>query len=182
MQKNRNVLSQFFIKQEKLHFGPKISTQNRIFALCYCNFMKKVTKTFQLGMIHIWRPWKLPNFQDHPPPLSIYVQISSNPLTLDVQFQTNLPSPNDKQSWSPIYMLSNPSFRSAFVFSINSLILPGFSLTSFNCAEASLSAFSWLYTLVCVVVKKFRKCLLFIITLFFIRTKALILVKISGTS
>ena len=50
-------------------------------------------------------------------------------------------------------MLSGPSFRSAFVFSINSLILPGFPLTSFNLAEASLSAFSWLYILVCGVVQ-----------------------------
>ena len=39
-------------------------------------------------MIHIWRPWKLSNFQDPPPHLSIYVQNSSTPLTLDVQFQT----------------------------------------------------------------------------------------------
>ena len=39
-----------------------------------------------------------------------------------------------------------------FRFSINSLILPGFPLTSFHLAEASLSAFSWLYTLVCTVV------------------------------
>ena len=45
-------------------------------------------------------------------------------------------------------MLSGPSFRSAFVFGINSLILSGFPLTSFDLAEASLSAFSWLHTLV----------------------------------
>ena len=44
-------------------------------------------------------------------------------------------------------MLSGPSFRSAFVFGINSLILSGFPLTSFDLAEAS-SAFSWLHTLV----------------------------------
>ena len=37
-------------------------------------------------------------------------------------------------------MLSGPSFRSAFVFGINSLILSGFPLTSFDLAEASLSA------------------------------------------
>ena len=42
-------------------------------------------------------------------------------------------------------MLSGPSFRSAFVFGINSLILSGFPLTSFDLAEASLSAFSWLH-------------------------------------
>ena len=51
-------------------------------------------------------------------------------------------------------MLSRPSFRSAFVFSINSLILSGFPLISFHLAEASLSAFSWFYTLVCAVVQK----------------------------
>ena len=49
-------------------------------------------------------------------------------------------------------MLSVPSFRSAFVFSVNSLI----PLASFNLAEASLSAFLWLYTLVCAVVKKYH--------------------------
>ena len=49
-------------------------------------------------------------------------------------------------------MLSGPSFRSVFVFSINSLILSRLPSTSFHLAEASLSAFLWLYTLVCVVV------------------------------
>ena len=49
-------------------------------------------------------------------------------------------------------MLSSSSLRSDFVFSINSLILPGFPLTSFHLAEASLSTFLWLYTLVCVCV------------------------------
>ena len=53
-------------------------------------------------------------------------------------------------------MLSGPSFRSAFVFSINSLILSGFPLISFHLAEASLSAFSWLYTLVCAVVQNYN--------------------------
>ena len=46
-------------------------------------------------------------------------------------------------------MLSGPSFRSPFVFSIKSLTLPGFHLISFHSAEVSLSAFSWFYTLVC---------------------------------
>ena len=45
-------------------------------------------------------------------------------------------------------MLSGPSFTSTFVFSINSLILSGFPLTSLHLAEALLSAFLWLYTLV----------------------------------
>ena len=51
-------------------------------------------------------------------------------------------------------MLSGPSFRSAFVFSINLLILSGFS---FHLAEASLSAFLWLYTLVCAVVRTYHE-------------------------
>ena len=62
-------------------------------------------------------------------------------------------------------MLLGPSFRSAFVFSINFLILSGFSLTSFHLVEASLSTFLWLYTLVCLCVqlsKNITKCLLFV--------------------
>ena len=47
-------------------------------------------------------------------------------------------------------MLSGPSFRSNFVFSINSLILSGFPLTTFHLAEASLS-------LVSAVVQKYHE-------------------------
>ena len=54
-------------------------------------------------------------------------------------------------------MLSGPSFRSAFVFNINSLILSGFPLTFFHLVEALLSAFPWIYTLVCAVVQKYHK-------------------------
>ena len=54
-------------------------------------------------------------------------------------------------------MLSGPSFTPAFAFSINSLILSVFLLTSFHLAEASLSPFSWLYTLVCAVVQKYHE-------------------------
>ena len=54
-------------------------------------------------------------------------------------------------------MLSIPSFRSAFLFSINSLILSGFPLTSFHLAEASLSPFLWLYTPVCAVVQRYHE-------------------------
>ena len=54
-------------------------------------------------------------------------------------------------------MLSGPSFRSTFVFSISPLILYGFPLTSFHLAEVSLSALSWLYTLACAVVQKYRE-------------------------
>ena len=48
-------------------------------------------------------------------------------------------------------MLSGLSFRSIFVFSINSLILSGFPLTSFHSVEVSLSA------LVCAVFQKYHE-------------------------
>ena len=54
-------------------------------------------------------------------------------------------------------MVSGPAFRWAFVFSINLLILSVFSLTSFHLAEASLSAFSWVCTLVSAVVQKYHE-------------------------
>ena len=56
-------------------------------------------------------------------------------------------------------MLSGPSFRLAFVFIINLLILPGFPFTSFHLTEASLSVISWLYTLVSAVVQKYHEML-----------------------
>ena len=105
-----------------------------------------------------------------PIPLSIHVQNYTNPLTLGVQFQTNPP---------PLQMITNQfqgniiqgclsyvirSFlQVGFRFSINSLILSGFPLTSFYLAEASLSAFPWHYTLVCKLSKNITKCLLFMI-------------------
>ena len=52
-------------------------------------------------------------------------------------------------------MLTGPSLRSAFIFSINSLILPGFPLTSFHLAEASLSISLWLCTLVSAIAQKY---------------------------
>ena len=50
-------------------------------------------------------------------------------------------------------MLSGPSFRPAFFFIINSVILSGFPLTSFHLAEAALFTFSWLL-LSCVQLSK----------------------------
>ena len=63
-------------------------------------------------------------------------------------------------------MLSGPSFRPAFVFSINSLILSSFPLTFFHLAEVSLSAFSRLYTLVCAVVQNYLQIFIFLIFIF----------------
>ena len=104
------------------------------------------------------------------PLVHLHSNSAPSSLTLDVQFQTastpHPPFPNDNQSIKKAYskddyyILSGPSFRSAFVFSINPLILSGFPLTSFHLAEA----FSWLYTLECAIVQKYHaKCILFII-------------------
>ena len=54
-------------------------------------------------------------------------------------------------------MLSSSSLRSAYVFSINSVILSGFPLTSFHLGEVSISTFLWLYTLECAVVQKYHQ-------------------------
>ena len=48
--------------------------------------------SIKLGMIHIWRPWKMSNFQDLPPPLVHLRPKFFNHFTLDVQFQT-IPPP-----------------------------------------------------------------------------------------
>ena len=122
---------------------------------------------------------KMFQFSGPPTPLSIYVQNSSMPLTLDIQFQ-RIPLPpsflpsfqiitNQKsiiQGWL-LYMLSGPSFRSAFVFIINSLILSGFPLTSFHLAEASLSTFCGFIPLRVQLSKTITKCLLFAIIYIF---------------
>ena len=50
-----------------------------------------------------------------------------------------------------------PLGKSVFVFRINLLILYRFPLTSFHLAEASLSACSWLYTVVSAAVQKYHE-------------------------
>ena len=84
-------------------------------------------------------------------------------MIFDVQLlkRTAPPSPNDNQS---IKGKQNPRiviiwyhfFRLAFVFSIISLNLPGFQLTS-----SPLSPFSWIYTLIYAVVQNITKCLFY---------------------
>ena len=75
---------------------------------------------------------KFYNFQDPSPFLFIYVHL----LDLRRLILKEFISPNDnqsikrKQSRDGYYILSGPSFRSVFVYSINSLILPGSPLTS----------------------------------------------------
>ena len=127
-----------------------------------------------LGMIHIWRPWKLSNFQDPPPPCPSGSKILPHPWFCTSNFRQPSPSPNDNQSikrkHNPMMTIICyqvlPSFRSAFVFSINPLILYyGFLLTSFHLAEASLLYFLLRgFTLLCVLLSEnLKKCLLFII-------------------
>ena len=60
-------------------------------------------------------------------------------------------------------MLLGPSFRLAFVFSINLSNLSGFPLTSFHLNEASLSVFLWFVYTLKQLSKNITKCLLFII-------------------
>ena len=113
---------------------------------------------------------RLENFQElkfQAPCSFIYVQNSSTPLTLDVQLQANPPSPppptplllqmvtsqlkeNIIQGW--ILHVIKSFLQVGFRFQYQTLTLSGFPSTSFHLAEASLSAISWLYALVCAVV------------------------------
>ena len=114
---------------------------------------------------------KIVQFSRPPTPFSIYVQNSSTFLNSDVQFQTTPLSKWEPINWKKTqskddyYMLSGPSFKSSFVFSINPLILTGFPLTSFHLAEASLLYFLLHgFTILCVQLSEnIEKCLLFII-------------------
>ena len=120
-------------------------------------------------MMHIWHPRKLSNFQDPTPPLSIYVQNSSTPLTFDVQFQTN----------PPLHMIFNRLkeviIQGLLLYVIRSFLQVGvrFQYQFINLARLSfdLFSFSWslticffvaLYFCVCSC-PKVLKCPLFII-------------------
>ena len=101
-----------------------------------------------------------PIFKTPHPPCPYYVQHPSTPLTLDVHIQTNPTlSPNDnqwiKRTHNPrMTIICHQVLSSRWFFSINSLIFSDFPFNSFHLAEASLSAFLWLYILVCVVTLK----------------------------
>ena len=64
-------------------------------------------------------------------------------------------------------MLSGPSFKSVFIFSINSLILSGFSLTSFHLVKTHYLLFRGFILLSVQLSKNITKCLLFIIIYIF---------------
>ena len=111
-------------------------------------------------MIHIWRPRKLSYFKDPSLPLSIYFQNPCTPWpwTSNFKRKSSLQMITN-QLKENIIQGSDLSLRLVFVFNTNSLILSGSPLTSFHLAEASLSVFSWLYTLVCPVVQKYHDML-----------------------
>ena len=118
------------------------------------------TRVFVYGMIHIWCPWKLSNFQNPPHHLSIYVQNSFIPLSLDVQFQMNPPLQ------IIINQLKENIIKGWLLYDVRSFLQVGFRFQfqlvnlvclSFHLDKASLSAFSWLYTLVCVAVQNYNE-------------------------
>ena len=115
-------------------------------------------------MIHIWRPWKLSNFQDpHPPYLSTSKHLSPSWLWTSnfkqtapsLQMITNELKENLIQGW--LLYLIRSLLRFGSRFHINSLILFCFPLTSFHSDDTSLSAFLWLYTFACAVVQKYHE-------------------------
>ena len=118
-----------------------------------------------LGMIHIWRPWKLSSFQYPQPPCSSTFKNLPAHWPWTSNFKLSPPSPNGNQS---IQIKHNPRttlicyqiLPSAFIFSINSLFSSSFHLTFFTFSW-SLSAISWLYSLACEVVQNITKCTLF---------------------
>ena len=114
-------------------------------------------------MIYISWPWKLSNFQD-PLRLSIYIQNSSTPLTLGVQFQTNLlpqHSTNDNNQ------LKENIIQRGLLYVIRSFFQVGFhlqyQLINFVCLSSDFFSFTWSLTIcLCValyscVVQKYHE-------------------------
>ena len=105
---------------------------------------------------HIWRPWKLSNFQDPPTTLSIYVQNSSTPLTLDVQFQTTPPlqmitnqlKENIIQDWLLYVIRSFFQVGFRFQYQLINLVWLSFDFFSFSWS-LTICFFVALYSSVC---------------------------------
>ena len=112
-------------------------------------------------MIHIWRPWKLSNFQDSPLPCSSTSKILPPPWPwlpiLNYNQMTTNRLKENIQGWLLDHVLP-----SGLVFRGNLLIFSGIPLTSFPLAEASLSSFSRFYALCVQLSKNITKCLLFV--------------------
>ena len=132
------------------------------------------------GAIHIWRPWKVFNFRDHPPLLCPATKIlPSHDLGRPIANEAPLPlhsSPNDNQSVKrkhnlgmTLYVIRSflqvdlTSFHLAEANLVSRAIFKNlkplfcFPLIAKICARSKLSwsltvYFSWLFILVCVVV------------------------------
>ena len=95
------------------------------------------------------------------PPTPLFVPKIVQPLDLGRPISNEDPFPNGNPS---IQIKHNPRMTlicyqvlpSAFVFSINSLILSSFHIF-LHLAEVSLATFSWPYTVVCKVVQKYHE-------------------------
>ena len=101
-----------------------------------------------LETIHIWGLRKLSNFQDPPPPLYSYVQNSSTPLILDVEFQTNPPLPlsllmitgQSKEKHNPrmtyMFIRSFPQVSFRFQYQIIDLVWLSIDFFSFSWSQS----------------------------------------------
>ena len=84
-----------------------------------------------LGMIHIWRPWKLSNFQDPSHPLSKYVQnssISNKPPSISLNDNQSIKK-NIIQRWL-LYVIRS-FLPVGFCFHYHLIILVWFSIDFF---------------------------------------------------
>ena len=103
------------------------------------------TIKFQFCRLKLMKNLNIYPFRDDTHTTSMKIIQFSRPPTPLVQLRPKFFHPLDHNprkeniiQRDDYFMLSGLSLRSAFVFSINSLILPGFPLTSFHLAEANL--------------------------------------------
>ena len=92
-------------------------------------------------MIHIWRPWKLSNFQYPQPSCSSTFKNLPAHWPWTSNFKLSPPSPNGNQSNQIKHnprttLICYQVLPSAFIFSINSLFSSSFHLTFLHLAEA----------------------------------------------
>ena len=137
--------------------------------------------------MHIWHPWKLSNFQNRLPPCPSASKILPPFWPWTSNFKRTSPSPSDKQSikgkrnprLTNYYMLSVPFLQVSLGIQYQLINLVWLSFEFLHLGEASLSAFLWLYNLVCAVIQKYHEmpfiynyshfCYTFCNQLFFIR-------------
>ena len=107
--------------------------------------------------MHIWSPRKLSNFQE-PWPNSKLIPPPWRPISNDpppfLQMITNQLKENIIQRW--LLYVTKSFLQVSFHFQYQLINLAWLFFTSFHLAEASLSAFLWLYTFVCNCPKMLR--------------------------